>query len=100
MKMDHNKKTLLPLQVNAFEAIILQNPTITPFCFYPPFSAVFEMLSISAGGDTFAIIECDFHNSEHIYPLSAKTQRLKNMPSVGSEKQSRQALETIVLTAS
>ncbi|GIX87786.1 hypothetical protein CEXT_60061 [Caerostris extrusa] len=38
------------------------------------------------GGTTFTLIESDFHDSEHVYPLSARTQRLKNMPLDGSEK--------------
>ncbi|GIY29199.1 hypothetical protein CDAR_588321 [Caerostris darwini] len=51
-----------------------------------PFSQAFEILCISAGGNTFAINEFDFHDSEHVYPLSTRTQRLKNLPSDGSEK--------------
>ncbi|GIX66946.1 hypothetical protein CEXT_8691 [Caerostris extrusa] len=46
----------------------------------PSLFPAFEILFI------WTIIESDFHDSEHIYPLSARTQRLKNMPLDGSGK--------------
>ncbi|GIX87788.1 hypothetical protein CEXT_60071 [Caerostris extrusa] len=63
--------------INAFLALGFRNMIVRE---------TFEMLSISAGGNTFAIAECDFHDSEHVYPLSARTQQLKNMPLDGSER--------------